>query len=68
MSSFSNPHHLYLFEMTNGKQKLGYGSSAEDAYESLRLRLTEKEMQLVIRERCTRIAQRELRQHIQRLG
>lgn len=31
MSSFSNPHYMYLFEMTNGKKKLGYGQSPEDA-------------------------------------
>jgi hypothetical protein len=31
MSSFSNPHFMYLFEMTNGKKKLAYGQSPEDA-------------------------------------
>ena len=35
MSSFSNPHYMYLFEMTNGKQKLAYGQSPEDALEIL---------------------------------
>ena len=68
MSSFNSPHHLYLFSMRNGKKKLGYGSSPEDAYESLRLRLTEKEMAQIVKEQYTRIAQRELHQHVHELG
>ena len=44
MSSFNNPHQLYLFDMKNGKKKLAYGSTPEDAYENLRLRLTDQEI------------------------
>jgi hypothetical protein len=44
MSSFSNPHHIYLFDLKNGKKKLAYGESPEDALEILRIRLTEREM------------------------
>jgi hypothetical protein len=68
MSSFNNPHHLYLFAMTNGKKKIAYGSSPEDAYEGLRLRLTEQEMTSVIKEQVERIAQRELQAHVHELG
>lgn len=68
MSSFNNPHHLYLFAMTNGKKKIAYGSSPEDAFESLKLRLTGQEMAAVIKEQYTRIAQRELHQHVRELG
>ena len=68
MSSFNSPHYLYLFAMTNGKKKLGYGSSPEDAFENLRLRLTEKEIALVIKGQFIRIAQRELQQHVHELG
>ena len=68
MSSFNNPHHLYLFAMTNGKKKLAYGSSPEDAYENLRLRLTEQEMAAVLKDQFKRIAQRELQQHVHELG
>ena len=68
MSSFSNPHFLYLFEMTNGKQKLAYGQSPEDALDILRVRLTEEEMALIIPESAVRIRQRELQQHIGNLG
>lgn len=68
MSSFNNPHHIYLFEMTNGKQKLAYGATAEDAYESLRLRLTDQEIQLVHKDKYIKIPQRELQKHVHNLG
>ena len=44
MSSFSNPHFMYLFALKNGKRKLAYGQSPEDALDILRIRLTEDEM------------------------
>lgn len=68
MSSFNNPHHIYLFEMTNGKQKLAYGSTPQDAFESLRLRLSQQEMQLVIPDKFIRIPQRELQKYVHNLG
>ncbi len=68
MSSFNNPHHLYLFDMKNGKKKLAYGATAEDAYESLRLRLTDAEMDLILKDQYIKIPQRELQQHVKELG
>lgn len=68
MSSFDTPHHLYLFAMKNGRKKLAYGSNPADAYEGLKLRLTSKEIEEVIEEQCTRIAQRELQAHVAELG
>lgn len=68
MSSFSNPHYMYLFEMTNGKQKLGYGQSPEDALEILRSRLGEAEMAQIVSERYLKINQRELQKYIHNLG
>ncbi len=68
MSSFNNPHHLYLFNMKNGKKKLAYGSTPEDAFESLRLRLTDAEMDLIYKDQYVRIPQRELHQHVKELG
>lgn len=68
MSSFANPHHLYLFEMKNGKKKLGYGSTPEEALNVLRYRLTPEELAAVNPDQYTRIAQRELREHIHELG
>ncbi len=68
MSSFSNPHYMYLFELKNGKQKLAYGQSPEDALEILSLRLSEAEMAEIIRDRYVRISQRKLHEHIDNLG
>jgi hypothetical protein len=68
MSSFNNPHYFYLFAMRNGKKKLSYGTSPDDAYECLKLRLSEKEMRDIHRDQYEKIAQRQLRQHIHELG
>ncbi len=68
MSSFSNPHYMYLFEMTNGKQKLGYGQSPEDALEILRTRLSDAEMAAIMPDRYLKINQRELQKYIHNLG
>lgn len=68
MSSFNNPHHFYLFAMKNGKKKLGYGPSAQAAFESLRLRLTPKEMAEIVQEEPMRIPQRDLQKHARQLG
>ena len=68
MSSFSNPHHMYLFDMTNGKKKLAYGQSPDDALEILRMRLSEIEMAGIIPDQYTKINQRQLQQHVKDLG
>ena len=68
MSSFSNPHYMYLFEMTNGKQKLAYGASPEDALEILSYRLTDEEMALIIRDQYQKISQRKMQEYIGNLG
>jgi hypothetical protein len=68
MSSFSNPHYMYLFEMKNGKQKLTYGESPEDALDILRVRLTEEEMEEIIPDKYTKISQRKLQEYIHNLG
>lgn len=68
MSSFSNPHYMYLFQMKNGKKKLAYGQTAEDALDILRVRLTEAEMAEIIPDQYEKIRQRELQQHVDELG
>ena len=68
MSSFSNPHYMYLFEMKNGKQKLAYGQSPEDALDILRIRLSEEEMAMIVANQYIRINQRKLQEHIDNLG
>lgn len=68
MSSFSNPHYMYLFNLKNGKKKLAYGESPEDALEILSIRLADEEMSEIIPDECIRIRQRDLHQHISELG
>ena len=59
---------MYLFEMKNGKQKLAYGQSPQDALDILRIRLTEAEMAEIDPDKVTKISQRKLQQYIQNLG
>ena len=68
MSSFSNPHYMYLFEMKDGKKKLAYGQSPEDALNILAMRLSEAEMAHIIREQYVKIKQRDLQQYVSELG
>ncbi len=68
MSSFSNPHYMYLFDLKNGKQKLAYGESPEDALSILRIRLSEAEMGEIVTDRFIKINQRELQQYVHNLG
>ncbi len=68
MSSFSNPHYMYLFDMQNGKKKLAYGQSPEDALDILSLRLSEEEMADIIRDSYIKISQRKLQEYVHLLG
>ena len=68
MSSFSNPHFMYLFDLKSGKKKLAYGQSPEDALDILRIRLDETEMAEICADRYIKISQRELQQHVSELG
>jgi hypothetical protein len=68
MSSFSNPHFIYLFALKNGKRKLAYGQSPEDALEILSIRLTPEEMSQIVREDYVKISQRELQKYASELG
>ena len=68
MSSFSTPHYMYLFELKNGKKKLAYGQSPEDALEILGYRLPAEEMDQIIRDRYLKISQRKLQEYVDLLG
>jgi len=68
MSSFNNPHYMYLFDMTNGKKKLAYGQSPEDALEILSIRLSEEEMAEILSESYIKISQRKMQDYIHELG
>ena len=68
MSSFSNPHYMYLFDLKSGKQKLAYGESPEDALDILRIRLTEAEMDEIGDDTFIKISQRDLQKYVSNLG
>lgn len=68
MSSFSNPHFMYLFLLKNGKRKLAYGQSPEDALEILGYRLSKEEMDEIIRDDFIKINQRKLQEYAHLLG
>ncbi len=59
---------MYLFNLKNGKKKLAYGESAQDALDILALRLGEKEMEQVIRDEYVRINPRQLQKYVHELG
>ena len=68
MSSFSNPHYMYLFTLKNDKKKLAYGESPEDALDILSIRLTPQEMDEILRDQYVKIRQRDLQQYVDDLG
>ena len=70
MSSFSNPHYMYLFDLRNsdGKKKLAYGESPQDALDILRIRLSDEEMAEIDQESYTKINQRQMQQYVHLLG
>ena len=68
MSSFSNPHFMYLFDMKSGKKKLVYGQSPEDALAIFEARSTPEEMEQIIRDSYTKIHQRQLQEYVHLLG
>jgi len=68
MSSFSNPHYMYLFDMKNGKKKLVYGQSPEDALEILSYRLSQEDMDQILRDQYIKINQRQLQEYVHLLG
>jgi len=68
MSSFSNPHYMYLFDLKSGKKKLAYGASPENALEILSIRLSQDEMDEIIRDSFKRISQRDIQKYVGELG
>jgi hypothetical protein len=61
-------HGFYLFEMTNGRKKLTYGSDPAAALATLALRLDEEEMGQILRYRYARIPARDLQRCANELG
>jgi hypothetical protein len=54
--------------MKNGKKKLAYGQSPEDALEILSYRLTEAEMAEIIPDQYIKISQRKMQEYVDVLG
>ncbi len=59
---------MYLFDMKNGKKKLAYGQSPEDALNILAMRLSTEEMAQINREQYLKIKQRDLQHYVPELG
>jgi hypothetical protein len=59
---------MYLFEMKNGKQKLAYGESPQDALDILRVRLSPAEMAEILPDKYIKISQRKMQQYVHNLG
>jgi hypothetical protein len=59
---------MYLFSMKNGKKKLAYGESPEDALEILRIRLSPVELDEILVDDYEKINQRKLQEHVHELG
>ena len=59
---------MYLFELKNGKKKLAYGQSPEDALEILSYRLTDEEMGQILQDKYIKISQRKMQEHVLDLG
>ena len=59
---------MYLFQLKNGKKKLAYGQSPEDALDILRIRLSAVEMAELIPAEFIKVNQRELQQYVRDLG
>ncbi|HCB49136.1 MAG: hypothetical protein AMJ56_05485 [Anaerolineae bacterium SG8_19] len=59
---------MYLFDLKNGKKKLAYGQSPEDALEILSYRLSEAEMNEILKDKYIKISQRKMQEYIHLLG
>lgn len=60
--------YFFLFNMTTGKKKLAYGNSPEDALQILATRLTQEELDLIIKTEFTKVLQRDLQKIVHELG
>lgn len=59
---------MYLFDLKNGKKKLAYGQSPEDALEILSFRLSQAEMDEILPDEYLKISQRKMQEYIHLLG
>jgi len=64
----ANNSKFFLFNMKNGKKKLAYGNDLQDALYVLSLRLSEEELDQVIKDEYVKIPQRDLQKIVSELG
>ena len=68
MSSFTDRHLMYLFSLKNGKKKLAYGKTPEDALDILSIRLSEEEMSEIEKDDYIQVKQTDLQEYVPLLG
>jgi hypothetical protein len=68
VSSFEGRTYFFLFATTDGKRKLSFGRTPEEAFNTLKLRLTEAELVVVNPADFLRCKQEEYRQYLSQLG
>jgi hypothetical protein len=59
---------FFIFRLKNGKRKLTYGRTPEEALQILGYRLTRAEMREVIPDAPQRITQQQIQEHLEELG
>lgn len=59
---------FFLFDLKNGKKKIGYGKTPEEALEIMSFRLTPSEMAEISETKPQTILQQQLHQHVGELG
>jgi len=59
---------MYLFALKSGKKKIAYGQSPENALEILSMRMSQEEMDEIIKDDYLKIHQREMQKYVHLLG
>jgi len=59
---------MYLFALKSGKKKIAYGQSPEDALSILSMRMSQEEMDEIIKDDYLKIHQREMQKYVHLLG
>ncbi|MGZ6005387.1 MAG: B12-binding domain-containing radical SAM protein [Candidatus Saccharimonadales bacterium] len=65
---FNTSHNFYLFGTVNGKLCLVYGNSQEDAWDVLKIRLTDNELAQINYDNCQKILQKDLQKYASQLA
>jgi radical SAM superfamily enzyme YgiQ (UPF0313 family) len=66
--SFNKTHNFYIFSVENSKSKLAYGESPKDAFEVLKLRLSDDELMKVDMFDCKKISHIDIHKYTSQLS